>query len=446
MSTEGKAECLRAVVKLLVEASEVVINEWEKEEQEPNSKTTGLPSHELHNARRTALGAIGAYRELVVDPSAHLMEITLQFFESRALHIATEVRIADILDEGDHNNAGVHIDEISRRTGIKSHKAARILRLLCTSHVFREVSYDYFANNSVSQTLVGNGTLRAFILTMAWSIYTASDKLPEVLMDPVKTQSESALESAFQAAHNTKLHFWEWFEEPLKQLDGTTQPKRELAAFGLGMVGGGRALGVPLYFDYPWQELDPSATVVDVGGGVELSKVHPNLNFIIQDRPAVIKQAETIWQRDAPDALKNKRTTLQVHDFFTEQPVKNAEVYHMRYIMHDWPDEECIKILTSIRPALGPKSRILISDSVMLPTCPQSTPSFAPAPAPLLANYGIASRYNHMRDLNMLTLLNGRERNPEEWRDLAKRAGLRVEKIWETRSVVWIIEMRKEGT
>ena len=66
-------------------------------------------------------------------------------------------------------------------------------------------------------------------------------------MDPVKTQSESALDTAFQVGLNTKLHFFDWMEEPQKLADGTTKPKRELAVFGQAMVGGGRALGVPLY-------------------------------------------------------------------------------------------------------------------------------------------------------------------------------------------------------
>jgi len=50
-----------------------------------------------------------------------------------------------------------------------------------------------------------------------------------------------------------------------------------------------------------------------------------------------------------------------------------------------------------------------------------------------------------MRDLNMMTLLNGRERNPQEWEEPAKKAGLRVEKFWECRGIAWTTEMRKDG-
>lgn len=65
------------------------------------------------------------------------------------------------------------------------------------------------------------------------------------------------------------------------------------------------------------------------------------------------------------------------------------------------------------------------------------------APSPLLRNYGYASRFKHMRDLSMMTLMNGQERTLEEWTWLVDKAGLRVEKVWECRGVVWIMELRK---
>ncbi|TCD63172.1 hypothetical protein EIP91_005869 [Steccherinum ochraceum] len=450
MSIKDRATRLRAAITLLTEASEIVIQHWEDEERDSSTKEVDrnffIPSYELFNARRTIQGAMGVCAELVLDPRARLMEMAAVYYEARALHIAAEARVADVLDSGDHEK-GMSADDLGRRIGIKEHKIARVLRTLCSAHVFQEVSYNHFANNVVSQVLVANDPLRAGILVMGWANYTASTKLPETLLDPVKTQSESALQTAFQAAHGTQVGYFEWMEEPIKRNDGSTQPKRELATFGLAMWGSGRAMGWPLYYDYPWQNLG-SATVVDVGGGVggfslELSKIHSNLKFVIEDRPAVLKQAETVWNQQAPAALQIGRTKLLPHDFFTDQPVKNAEVYHMRYIMHDWPDEDCVKILQAIRPAMGPNSRILISDAVMIPTCRSSTETVTPAPYPLPANYGFAHRFQNMRDLNMLTLFNGRERGPDEWKELARKAGLRVEKIWECRGYVWITEMRK---
>lgn len=66
---------------------------------------------------------------------------------------------------------------------------------------------------------------------------------------------------------------------------------------------------------------------------LDLAKRYPNLKFIVQDRPKVVKQATTAWERELPDALSSGRVQLMAHDFFTEQPVKNAQVYNLRYIM-----------------------------------------------------------------------------------------------------------------
>lgn len=99
------------------------------------------------------------------------------------------------------------------------------------------------------------------------------------------------------------------------------------------------------------------------GFSLQLSKLYPDLNFIIQDRAPVLKQAETeIWPRQHPAALatQGRRVRFQPHDFFEPNPVAHADVYWLRYVLHDWSDEYCVRILAAIKPAMGPRSRILI--------------------------------------------------------------------------------------
>lgn len=64
------------------------------------------------------------------------------------------------------------------------------------------------------------------------------------------------------------------------------------------------------------------------------------------------------------------------------------------------------------------------------------------APPPLPANYGVAVRYSHMRDLCMMGLVNGIERSPAQLAEIVERAGLRIERVWECRSQVAIAELR----
>lgn len=37
----------------------------------------------------------------------------------------------------------------------------------------------------------------------------------------------------------------------------------------------------------------------------------------------------------------------------------------MHKIMHDWPDRECIQILSHLRDAMSPESRIFINDVIL---------------------------------------------------------------------------------
>lgn len=78
-------------------------------------------------------------------------------------------------------------------------------------------------------------------------MYGASHKLPSVLFDPVKTRSYSPRETAFQESVGTKLTLWEYFEEPIRQLDGTLKLRPDVEIFNLAMVGGGRVHEPPLF-------------------------------------------------------------------------------------------------------------------------------------------------------------------------------------------------------
>lgn len=118
---------------------------------------------------------------------------------------------------------------------------------------------------------------------------------------------------------------------------------------------------------YDWASLG-QATVVDVGGSaghvsIELAKNFPDLHFIVQDLPKVIKAAP------APPAEVADRVTFQSHDFFTEQPEKNADIYYFRWILHDWSDKYCLKILKALVPALKSGARLLLSERCLEPPC-----------------------------------------------------------------------------
>ena len=119
---------------------------------------------------------------------------------------------------------------------------------------------------------------------------------------------------------------------------------------------------------YDWASLG-KATVVDVGGShglvcIALAKEYPDLQFVVQDLPKVIEDAKT-----KSPAEMSHRVTFQAHDFFEEQPVKNADIYYFRWILHDWSDKYCVKILQALIPALKPGARLLFSERCLEAPC-----------------------------------------------------------------------------
>lgn len=47
----------------------------------------------------------------------------------------------------------------------------------------------------------------------------------------------------------------------------------------------------------------------------------------------MIQQAREAWEKDFPVALEEERVQFMAHDFFTEQTVREADVYVLRQIL-----------------------------------------------------------------------------------------------------------------
>ncbi|KAK8050766.1 hypothetical protein PG994_012496 [Apiospora phragmitis] len=117
------------------------------------------------------------------------------------------------------------------------------------------------------------------------------------------------------------------------------------------------------------------AMVVDVGGGnghgLEKFRLrhHQSWNdddttlstgaLVLQERPDVAEKL-----KDLDPAI-----AVQAHDFFTPQPVWGARVYLLHNILHDWTEENAIRILAKIVGAMekGDYSRLLIHEYVFSP-------------------------------------------------------------------------------
>ncbi|KAL0934963.1 O-methyltransferase family protein [Colletotrichum truncatum] len=220
-------------------------------------------------------------------------------------------------------------------------------------------------------------------------------------------------ENSFQV-DNGKSAFSKAFQTDLESFDYYYQKEPDRGRrFSLGMTPftGSYASSLALF---PFQDLRSGALIVDVGGGSghvsnEIARANPHLKFIVQDYEEPISIGRTTY-KDSGLPIE-----WQVHNAFHPQPVKGADVYFMRRVLHDHSDSVAANVLRMIVEAMDKGSRILIEDMI----------------APDL--YGEDSEWfiNHA-DIVMMAMHNAQERTIAQWERLLKKADerLTIVKVW----------------
>jgi O-methyltransferase domain/Dimerisation domain len=164
---------------------------------------------------------------------------------------------------------------------------------------------------------------------------------------------------------------------------------------------------------------------VDVGGASgallrELQEVNPALQGVVFDRPDVAADvAATIASSDFAD-----RTAVVGGDFF--EAVPPADLYLLKFVLHDWPDAKCVEILSRCRDSMLPGGRVAIIEFLLGDLSDPGDPGADPG---MIA----------LTDLNMLATAGGQERSLAEFDVLLSRAGLRrvgVRRLGSPQSVI----------
>jgi len=160
-------------------------------------------------------------------------------------------------------------------------------------------------------------------------------------------------------------------------------------------------------------------SLVDVGGGhglllATILACNPHLKGTLYEVPHVLEGA-----RNGPLKPVMDRCTLASGDMFSSVPA-GADAYIMKHIIHDWPDDVCIKILKACRKAVNPGGKLLVVDNVILPGN-----DFAPG---------------KFLDIQMLIFPGGCERTEKEFRDLFAAAGWRLTRVIPTAVPESIVE------
>ncbi|MER6108201.1 methyltransferase [Streptomyces hirsutus] len=331
--------------------------------------------------------------ERPVGDTGRMLQMMTGYWVTQVVRTAAELRIADHLHPG-----GATPAEVAEAESLDPDSTFRFLRTCASLGLAASTDGKRFAATPLLDTLRTDapGSLRDLAL---WG-GAESHWLPwGRLADAVRTGTAQA-----EAALGAPVFDW------------LAAAPKEAEIFTRAMTAMTRGLAHQLADVI---DLRGAEVAVDVGGAggnlvQTLMQRHPGLTGVVLDLPHVGAEA------DASAAVLGVRDRFSFvgGDFFEQVPP--ADVHLLKFVLHDWDDESCVRILRNCRKALRPGGRVLVMELLVDKV---GTPGLEP-----------------LMDLNMMALSTGRERSLDEFENLFERAGLTPASTLPSASRVSVLE------
>jgi hypothetical protein len=313
--------------------------------------------------------------------------------------VTQTVRAAATFSVADHLINGVSTaDAIASAESIDPDATRRLLRTCASLGLVTSDDGVHFAATDLLLTLLTDvpGSLKGFAVSQsAPGHWLPWGRFPE----SVRTGQRQTL-----SAHGAEI--WEYFAEHSEEAKNFTTSMDNLSTMVIGDA-------VRL--------IDTTGVkrVVDIGGASgtlvhALMAQNPNLSGAVLDLPGVVPDAITMAKQKG---LAERFDGIS-GDFFESVPP--ADLHLLKFILHDWDDDACVRILRNCRTSLDDGGRVVVVEMVVGE----------------LGEPGIAP----MMDMNMLAMTSGRERDIGEYDKLFASAGLARTAAESTQSPFTIIE------
>jgi orsellinic acid C2-O-methyltransferase len=313
-----------------------------------------------------------------VTPSDRAFQLVSGFRASQLVHAAAELKIPDLLTSGPKSS-----EQLSAATGIDRGRLHRMLRGLVALDVLAEAEDGTFANTELGEAFREGGSRRPMAMVMIPHYYASWGHFMETLRTGVTGE---------QLAHGGTL----W--------DSVERDRDFAVRFNEAMASNSEAVVefVSREGDYANAQL-----LVDVGGGkgalvAGIVAKHAHLRGIVCDLPAGLAEAPaymaTLGVEDRCSAAES--------DFFKAVP-EGGDVYLLKDILHDWPDDDAVAILEVCRRSMQAGARLQIVERTL----------------PARVGDDPMDHNRILSDLHMMVLLGGRERTLDDLRDLFEKTG-----------------------
>ncbi len=332
-----------------------------------------------------------------IPPPAAVIALVTGMWAAKATAVAANLGIPDQLAQGPKT-----AEEVAKAIGADASAVYRLMRAVASVGMLTAEPEHRFTLTPLGAVLRSNvpGSMRSFLIAqmapghwLSWgnledAVRTGRPCAPKALgMDPWEYYKKNPDEG---------LHFAE-------AMSGLSHMAMQAVLASYSFAG--------------------ARKVVDVGGShgsfvAAVLQREKTARGVLFDRPEVIDGAgAALEQAGVIDRVE------RVGGSFFESVPAGGDVYLLKHILHDWSDDECVKILRNVREAMVLDGRVVVVEMLITDQGP-------PSRAPLL-------------DLNMLVMLTGKERTTEEFAALFAKAGLKLHAVTPTQSAFVVIEARR---
>lgn len=323
------------------------------------------------------------------------LDLLIRGFQvSRMLRLVADLNVADLIPFDQH----VAIAALAKECGVQSQPLIRVLRALATFGVFT-VSFDGHIGHTSRSRLLRSDTknslghsARFWAAPGSWAAWGVIDAamtggVPQV------------------AAWNMgRFEYLRCHPDEARGFDAM-----------MANFPDNRHTAIASAYDFP-----AAALIADIGGGNgealrSILARFPHARGLLFDRDDVVNAVQ------AADLLDGRIATVG-GSFFNRIP-SGADVYLLIRVLHNWSDDDCLRILKGCRAATGPHAVLLIGDEVLEPD-----PSRG-------------ERTGYLVDMQMMAMFgSARERTEDEFHNLLSEAGFALQRVIRTSSPVCIVE------
>jgi hypothetical protein len=325
-----------------------------------------------------------------------MMEMVTDMWAAQAIVAAAELGIADALADGP-----LSAEELAAAVDADADAVRRLLRALISRGIFWQRRDGRYELTPLADTLRRD----AEVPLAGWARWLGSRQHREHwshLTDAIRTGR-----SVVPALRGKPAFEYLASEPELGEI------------FNQAMTAGSAMSIGPVIAAY---DFSPFATIVDVGGGhgrllSEILAATPTARGVLFDMPQVVAGAPAvITERGVADRIE-----ISEGSFFDSVPA-GGDAYVLKSVIHDWPDDDAVRILRNVRDAAQTGSHLLLIEFVV----PEHHREFV----------------GNWLDLEMLLALDARERSAAEFERVFDRAGYRLQRVVPTASPFSVLEAR----